>query len=117
MTVHPKFGEQFAIKEAEEEMPKGEAGIEAFLSSGILKGIGKKTAKAIVDKFGEDTKMMRCGENKCVATVKVQTSPVFWGWMFQFAGRMQIMQPAQLREEYENRARLILRRRDGSHET
>ena len=55
MTVHPKFGEQFAIKEAEEEMPKGEAGIEAFLSSGILKGIGKKTAKAIVDKFGEDT--------------------------------------------------------------
>ena len=52
MTVHPKFGEQFAIKEAEEEMPKGEAGIEAFLSSGILKGIGKKTAKAIVDRLG-----------------------------------------------------------------
>ena len=27
----------------------------AFLSSGILKGIGKKTAAAIVGRFGEDT--------------------------------------------------------------
>ena len=55
MTVHPKFGEQFAFKEAEEEMPSTGAGIEEFLASGVLKGIGKKTAKAIVDKFGEDT--------------------------------------------------------------
>ena len=55
MKVHPRFGEQFAFKEAEEEMPSTGAGIEAFLSSGVLKGIGKKTAKAIVDKFGEDT--------------------------------------------------------------
>lgn len=53
--VHPKFGEQFAFTSYEETMPTTLAGIEAFLSSGILKGIGPKKAKAIVSKFGEKT--------------------------------------------------------------
>jgi predicted DNA-binding transcriptional regulator YafY len=61
----------------------------------------------VFDKFGEDTKMMRCGEEKCVATVKVQISPVFWGWLFQFAGEMQLLSPEPLVQEYKERAKLI----------
>ena len=61
----------------------------------------------VFDKFGEDTKMMRCGEHKCVATVKVQISPVFWGWLFQFAGEMQLLSPELLVQEYKERAKLI----------
>ena len=61
----------------------------------------------VFDKFGEDTKMMRSGEHKCVATVKVQISPVFWGWLFQFAGEMQILSPESLVQEYRQRAKLI----------
>ena len=61
----------------------------------------------VFDKFGEDTKMMRSGEHKCVATVKVQISPVFWGWLFQFAGEMQILSPEALVQEYKERAKLI----------
>lgn len=61
----------------------------------------------VFDKFGEDTKMMRSGEHKCVATVKVQISPVFWGWLFQFAGEMQILSPEALVQEYKQRAKLI----------
>ena len=60
----------------------------------------------VFDKFGEDTKMMRCGEHKCVATVKVQISPVFWGWLFQFAGEMQLLSPEPLVQEYKERAKL-----------
>lgn len=61
----------------------------------------------VFDKFGEDTKMMRSGQHKCVATVKVQISPVFWGWLFQFAGGMQILSPEHLVQEYKDRAKLI----------
>lgn len=53
--IHPTYGEQFAISSFEEMMPSTEAGIEEFLASGVLKGIGKKTAAAIVSKFGSET--------------------------------------------------------------
>ena len=53
--THPSYGEQFSVIEHEEIMPSSEAGIEDFLASGVLKGIGKKTAAAIVAKFGKDT--------------------------------------------------------------
>ena len=61
----------------------------------------------VFDKFGEATKMMRVGENKCVATVKVQISPVFWGWLFQFAGEMKLLSPDHLIEEYKERAKAV----------
>lgn len=53
--IHPNYGEQLAVTQAIEVMPKTNTGIEEFLASGVLKGIGKKTAKAIVAKFGKDT--------------------------------------------------------------
>jgi len=53
--VHPSYGEQFAFTEYSEVMPTSEEGIENFLASGFLRGIGKKTAAMIVKKFGEDT--------------------------------------------------------------
>ena len=52
---HPTYGEQFSFTEYEEEMPSTHEGIEGFLASGVLKGIGKKTAAAIVKKFGAET--------------------------------------------------------------
>ena len=62
---------------------------------------------AVYDRFGENTKMMSTSANKCIASVKVQVSPVFWGWLFQFAGQMQILSPAHLIEEYRSRCRQI----------
>ncbi len=59
---------------------------------------------AIFDKFGEDTPMIRCGDHKCIATVKVQVSPVFWGWLFQFVGEMTLLSPPHLVEAYKARA-------------
>ncbi len=53
--VHPTYGEQFEILAYEKSMPKTEQDIERYLASGIIKGIGDKTAKKIVNKFGENT--------------------------------------------------------------
>ena len=62
---------------------------------------------AVYDRFGEGTKMMAVSDSKCIAAVKVQVSPVFWGWLFQFAGQMQILSPSHLIEAYKERCRLI----------
>ena len=59
-----------------------------------------KLIGAVYDKFGENTKMIRTHEHGCVATVKVQISPTFWGWLFQFGKQMRILSPANLIDEY-----------------
>ncbi len=61
----------------------------------------------VCDKFGEDTKMIRSSDDKCVATVRVQISPVFWGWLFQFAGQMKILSPDYIIEGYRNHAAML----------
>ena len=52
---HSQFGKQFKVDECEEILPTSKDGIEKYLSSGIIQGIGPVTAKKIVNKFGEDT--------------------------------------------------------------
>ena len=54
-TEHSTYGEQFKVIEFEEQMPSTEEGIREFLASGALKGIGRKTAAAMVKAFGDDT--------------------------------------------------------------
>lgn len=53
--THPQFGKQLKVNMAEEIVPDSKIGIEKYLASGIITGIGPVTAKKIVDKFGEKT--------------------------------------------------------------
>ena len=50
-----KYGLQFVASEWEEELPKSLIGIEGYLSSGMIKGIGPIYAKKIVQTFGTDS--------------------------------------------------------------
>ena len=52
---HPRFGEQFAVRFYESVVPATARGIEKYLGSGLIKGIGPKMAKRIVKVFGERT--------------------------------------------------------------
>ena len=52
---HPKFGEQFKITSYEPVVPATVTGIERYLGSGLIKGIGPVMAKRLVSKFGPDT--------------------------------------------------------------
>ena len=52
---HATYGRQFKATSYEVSMPTDIAGIEHYLSSGTIRGIGPKTAKKIVAKFKEDT--------------------------------------------------------------
>lgn len=53
-TVHPTYGRQFAVEEISYTEPKTRKGIEKYLASGVVPGIGPAKAKAIVEHFGED---------------------------------------------------------------
>lgn len=51
--MHKRYGEQFQVFKFNEIEPETSDEIEVFLASGIIKGIGPKTAKLIVKQFGE----------------------------------------------------------------
>jgi len=44
-TVHSKFGRQFKATKAVEIKPATTAALEKYLGSGLIKGVGPKTAK------------------------------------------------------------------------
>ncbi len=54
-TVHPQFGRQFKATHAIEKKPASIGALEKYLGSGLIKGVGPKTAKKIVKHFGGDT--------------------------------------------------------------
>ena len=53
--VDKRFGSQFVCQSWEEVMPATAYGIEKYLGSGLVKGIGPKFAQLIVRQFGLDT--------------------------------------------------------------
>lgn len=53
--VNPRFGQQFRVENFVPVLPSSVKGIEKFLSSGLVKGIGPVLARRIVKKFGSQT--------------------------------------------------------------
>ena len=52
---HPDYGSQFQVQYYELIAPKTEKAIILYLSTGLIKGIGEKTAKRLVKAFGAET--------------------------------------------------------------
>lgn len=50
-----KYGMQLSVERFEQVIPNDNNGLIAYLSSGLIKGIGPETAKSIVAKFGSRT--------------------------------------------------------------
>jgi exodeoxyribonuclease V alpha subunit len=65
-----KFGRQFKILTYETSLPAGVVGIRHYLASGLIKGVGPKTAERIVDAFGEDTFAILDNEPERLSAVK-----------------------------------------------
>ena len=52
---HPRFGEQFKAAALRVSAPTSLAGIERFLASGAIAGVGEAMAHRLVQKFGKET--------------------------------------------------------------
>ena len=50
-----QYGDEFVVEEWEEILPSTTKGIEAYLASGMIKGIGPVFARKIVEYFKEDS--------------------------------------------------------------
>jgi exodeoxyribonuclease V alpha subunit len=66
---HPKYGRQFSCLRAQETKPATLTGLEKYLGSGLIKGIGPVTAKRIVAHFGLET--LEIIEHSCSCLIEV----------------------------------------------
>lgn len=55
----------------------------------------------VFDKFGEDTPMTVVDADTISATVQVQVSPTFFGWLAQFGNQMQIVSPKGVEKQFQ----------------
>ncbi len=62
--------------------------------------VNRELAGVIVDRFGMEPAFLQDGETFRVA-VKVALSGNFYGWVFSFGGRVRILSPASVQEEFE----------------
>ncbi len=53
--MHPKFGKQFEAEQCTISLPTSCVGIQKYLASGMIKGIGPVYAEKLVKKFGDQT--------------------------------------------------------------
>lgn len=65
--------------------------------------------RTIIDYFGIDVPTWRKTEDSFCVRAKVAASPTFYGWIFQFGGRVKILQPESVKKEYLAIARRVLK--------
>ncbi len=81
---HPKYGAQFQVTQYHETKPATLTGIEKYLGSGLIKGVGPVTAKRIVTHFGLETleiiehQIERLSEVPGIAHKRVQMIQQAW---------------------------------------
>jgi predicted DNA-binding transcriptional regulator YafY len=63
--------------------------------------------KVIIDRFGEDVNTTSLGSNCFKAIVDVSISPTFFGWVFQFVGKMSIIAPHDVKKNYMEMAKRV----------
>ena len=54
----------------------------------------------VIDRFGKNTKIHKADENNFVAYLTVEISPPFFGWIFQFGGKVRIVSPENVKSRF-----------------
>jgi exodeoxyribonuclease V alpha subunit len=83
-TTHPQYGDQFKALDYAVVRPATIAGIQKYLGSGLIKGVGPVTARRIVEHFGEKTldviesDISRLAEVKGIARKRIEMIQKTW---------------------------------------
>lgn len=83
-TENSRYGMQFHFDECESALPTTADGLEKFLGSGLIRGIGPATARKIIEKFGAETmavldeEPMRLREIKGISEAKAAAAGESW---------------------------------------
>ena len=57
--------------------------------------------KVVIDRFVKNVKTSIKTDGSFTASVSVSVSPTFFGWLFGFAGKIQLVSPLFVIEEYK----------------
>lgn len=68
----------------------------------------KYSIAPVVDKFGESLRIKAVDDELCTATVVVQVSKPFFGWLAQFGSDIEVVEPKKVREQYREHIERIL---------
>lgn len=63
---------------------------------------------AVIDRFGEDVRVVRTGDGTATVNVTVRPAPTFFGWLAQFGGDVVIEKPASLQQAYREHLKSII---------
>ncbi|MBE6763212.1 MAG: WYL domain-containing protein [Ruminococcaceae bacterium] len=58
--------------------------------------------RVIIDRFGDDVQTAIVDEQHFKATAPVSLSPTFYGWVFEFGGKIRITAPFEAKDAYRN---------------
>ncbi len=100
--AHPKYGEQFEIERYIEQVPATVEGIKRYLGSGLIKGVGPKTARRIAEKFGSytleviETDISRLAEVEGIGPKRVKMIAQAWEAQKQIKEIMLFLQSHQV---------------------
>ena len=56
--------------------------------------------KTMIDRFGENVKTLAYDMISFRLITEVSASPTFFGWVFGFGGKVQILAPDSVKEQY-----------------
>ena len=104
--IHPKYGEQFKIQSYESVVPATVKGIERYLGSGLIKGIGPVMAKRLVEKFGKDTlvvietKSQRLHEVEGIGAKRIKMIKAAWDEQKEVRDVMLFLQGHEVGSSY-----------------
>lgn len=65
--------------------------------------------KHIIDRFGEEVETKISDITHFIAEIKTAPNPPFYAWVFQFAGKIKILSPDEIKDEYADMVNIAMR--------
>jgi exodeoxyribonuclease V alpha subunit len=103
---HPKYGEQFKVASYESVVPATVKGIERYLGSGLIKGIGPVMARRLVEKFGPatldiiETDITRLQEVEGIGSKRIAMVQLAWEQQKEVRNIMLFLQGHEVSSSY-----------------
>ena len=63
----------------------------------------------VIDKFGEDVFLRAEADGNFIATVRVDVSPAFFGWLMTLGDAVRILSPLSVVQQWQAQLRCILK--------
>lgn len=104
--THPRYGQQFKVSTFEVLLPAGVEEIRRYLSCGVIKGVGPKTAERLIAQFKKDTLAVmenephRLTEVKGIGRDKAGRIARAWREHHEVRALMQFLQDHKLKPAY-----------------